>query len=229
MSYLLAIETATEQLSLALFRDRDLVAESSPKTEVASHCERLLPEIALLLSKKSLTVRDIGVFALDVGPGSFTSLRVGVATVMGLALEKEAPIYPVSSLEALAIGVEESASHVAPALPAGRGMIYGAVFEKTGKSIKTIVAESAFFPEAFVETLKPFSKRLVVTGTVKIPLPDSWKEVTVYHASPAARNVGLLALSGIIPPCLLRDLYIRYLKDPDFGRASSLDNTLKSL
>lgn len=217
---LLVIETSTEALSVAIFSDNRLVAESSPKTEAASHCERLLPEIDSLLKQNALSVRDLGALALDVGPGSFTSLRVGLATGMGLGLETDIPVYSVSSLEALAVGHEGNQRFVAAVLPAGRGMIYGAVFERGGDAIKAVVAESSFFPESFIEQLKPYSKSLAVTGTASIPFPSSWKEVTVRRASPAARSIGLIALSGRISPSPISFLQIRYLKDPDLGHKS---------
>jgi len=225
VSYLLAIETATEVLSVALFSNGRLVEEATPKTEAATHCERLLPEISALLSRNSLTPHDLSAFAADVGPGSFTSLRVGLATVMGLALEKKTQIYPVSSLEGLAAGVEGFSGPIATVLPAGRGMIYGAVFEKSGDALKTIVDESSFFPESFVESLKPFSKGLFVTGTASLSLPTSLKGVTVRRAFPTARSVGLMALSGKISPCSIGDLRIRYLKSPDLGMSRLLRQT----
>lgn len=201
MSFLLAIETATEALSIALFSDKCLVAEAAPKTEVASHCERLLPEIDSLLKKNGVAVRELGALALDTGPGSFTSLRVGLATGMGLGLERGLPVYPVSSLEALAVSHSGDERYVAVVLPAGRGMIYGAVFEKAGDVLKPVVAESSFFPEPFAEQLKSFTNLFVVD-----------------RSAPTARSVGVIALSDRIPPSPISSLQIRYLKEPDFGR-----------
>ena len=98
---LLAVESATPALSVALLRGSELLHEQS-SVVAGRHAERLLPMIEQLLQHASVRESDVEAFAVSIGPGSFTSLRVGVATVKGLAFATARPAVPVSTLAALA-------------------------------------------------------------------------------------------------------------------------------
>jgi tRNA threonylcarbamoyladenosine biosynthesis protein TsaB len=97
----LALDTATRAGSLALLRDEVLlgVAQGNP---AVTHGRRLPAEIAEILRGHQLGLWDIDVFAVTAGPGSFTGLRVGIATIQGLAFVTGRPVVPVSSFDVLA-------------------------------------------------------------------------------------------------------------------------------
>ena len=100
MRRLVAIDTATALGSLAVFEDGVLVHEEGRRVSNA-HGESLLPMLARALEARGLGPGDVHVWAVDVGPGSFTGLRIGVSTVMGVALATGAALVGVCSLEAL--------------------------------------------------------------------------------------------------------------------------------
>ena len=97
----LALDTTRAAGSVALVEDRRIVAErlSDP---IRSHAERLPGELLSLLREVDVRLSDVDVFAVGTGPGSLTGLRIGVATMQGLALVGRKRIVPVSALEALA-------------------------------------------------------------------------------------------------------------------------------
>jgi len=99
---LLAIDSSGREGSLALARAENSGLEIIEVVSLdgGNFSAQLVPQIAALLSKHSLARRDIGGFAVTVGPGSFTGLRVGLAAVKGLAEALEKPIAAVSRLEA---------------------------------------------------------------------------------------------------------------------------------
>jgi len=98
---LLAVDTSGESQGIALMEEGRLLAEHR-EPSVSSHSETLLPNIANLLKQEGLAPTKIDVFALTVGPGSFTGLRIGIATIKGLAAAHDRPVVPISTLQALA-------------------------------------------------------------------------------------------------------------------------------
>ncbi|UCE87015.1 MAG: tRNA (adenosine(37)-N6)-threonylcarbamoyltransferase complex dimerization subunit type 1 TsaB, partial [Deltaproteobacteria bacterium] len=100
---LLAIETATDRSSVALLRGDALVAEvRAPRDRPAA--ASLLPALEAVLARAGCRAAELDAFAISIGPGSFTGLRVGLATVKGLAFGSGRPVVPVSTLAAIACG-----------------------------------------------------------------------------------------------------------------------------
>ena len=104
----LSLDTTGRAGSLALFVD-GRPADVRVGDTVRTHGQWLPGEIAAMLAAHGLAVRDVDVFAVAAGPGSFTGLRVGIATIQGLALVTGRPVVPVSALEALAWSVRAAA------------------------------------------------------------------------------------------------------------------------
>src|SRR5437773_1415906 len=97
----LALDTTTRAGSVAVVDDERVVAERRGD-ESRTHAERLPVEITALLESCGLALPDVDRFAVAIGPGSFTGLRIGIATIQGLAFVTERPVVGVSALEALA-------------------------------------------------------------------------------------------------------------------------------
>ncbi len=102
----LAIDSTTPGGSLALLGDGDLL-EQSLGDPTRTYGERLALDIGALLKRQRVRISDVDLFAVAAGPGSFTGLRVGIATVQGLAMVNGRPVVPVSALDALAEGAAE--------------------------------------------------------------------------------------------------------------------------
>lgn len=121
----LSIETATRSGSIAVLRGEAVCAEWRGD-ESFSHSSELLIVIQKVLDKAKITLSEIDVFAAAVGPGSFTGLRVGIATVKGLTAALQKPAVGVPTLEAVAFGVEKPVCSI---LPAGRAEVFAQLFE----------------------------------------------------------------------------------------------------
>ena len=98
---MLAFESSAKPASVALFQDDALLGISTQVTAL-THSRTLLPMAEDLLKNAELTMRDIDVFAVAHGPGSFTGIRIGISTVKGLAWASGKPCVGVSTLEAMA-------------------------------------------------------------------------------------------------------------------------------
>lgn len=148
---LLAVESATSTLSVALFRGEQVLALRAP-TAGGHHAESLLPLIDELLAEAGVQEREVQAFAVSIGPGSFTSLRVGLATVKGLVFRSERLTVAVPTLEALAFTHAAAAAESGPGLPcaalldARRGEVYAAVFDLEAERPREIVPAGLFAP-----------------------------------------------------------------------------------
>ncbi|HVE73142.1 MAG TPA: tRNA (adenosine(37)-N6)-threonylcarbamoyltransferase complex dimerization subunit type 1 TsaB [Thermoanaerobaculia bacterium] len=122
---ILAADTSLPLLSVALLRDGELAGAVALEGK-GSRNEKLLPAIDWLLAESGTDRAAIDLFAVTRGPGSFTGVRIGLATMQGLAMALRKPVCAMSTHEAIAFG---EAGRVAVADDAGRGELYVSVFE----------------------------------------------------------------------------------------------------
>lgn len=125
---LLAIDTATRIMSLALHDGHTLLAEETWHT-ANNHTAELAPAIRGLLARCEVTLEDVTALAVSIGPGSFTGLRIGVALAKGLALARKLPLVGVSTLDTLAAAQPQYPRHaLITVVEAGRGRIIAATY-----------------------------------------------------------------------------------------------------
>jgi tRNA threonylcarbamoyladenosine biosynthesis protein TsaB len=118
----LGIETATRRGSVCLTRDGEILASATGDPS-DSHSNTLLRDIKQLLDQSHLTLSDVDLFAVAAGPGSFTGLRIGLASIKALAVTLQRPCIGVPTLQAVARAGGTSKESVA-LLPAGRGELF---------------------------------------------------------------------------------------------------------
>jgi len=147
-SLLLAVETATAAQGVALLRGEQVVATWRGDGRRPGS-EALLPGIQQVLAEVGVEAAALEGFAVSIGPGSFTGLRVAIATIKGLAFGAGACVAPVPTLEALAARAETRDGPVAAVLDARRGDLYGAVYGGG----RCLVEAGVYRPEAFAARL----------------------------------------------------------------------------
>lgn len=140
---LLAIETSTEFLSLALVREERWFARHTRVGQ--SHAETILDGVHALLSDAGIALGDIGGIAYGAGPGSFTGLRIACGVVQGLALPRAVRVLGVCTL--LALAEEASAQDVITCIDARMGQVYHAAYRKSAAGWREIVAPGLHDPE----------------------------------------------------------------------------------
>jgi tRNA threonylcarbamoyladenosine biosynthesis protein TsaB len=126
----LALDTTTRAGSAAVVRDGRVVHEISGNAAL-SHGERLPLDLMHLLEAADIAIGSVDLFAVASGPGSFTGLRVGIATIQGLAMAGGARVVPVSVLEALAHAADGQVT--AAWMDAQRGQVFGALYGAAGE------------------------------------------------------------------------------------------------
>lgn len=117
---LLAVDTSTSQIGLALYDGAQVLAESL-WTSPARHTMELAPAVAEILARTGLKIENIEALAVAVGPGSFTALRVGLSFIKGLAFARSLPVVGINTLDVLAASQPTARCPLGCLLPAGRG------------------------------------------------------------------------------------------------------------
>ncbi len=130
---ILAIDSTSTVSTVAVCDEENLLAQFTVNNG-NTHSETLLPMIEASLKVLKLTPNDIDLYACSAGPGSFTGVRIGVATIKGLAFDKCKPCAPISSLDALAHNLIYADGIICPVMNARRMQLYNALFLcKNGK------------------------------------------------------------------------------------------------
>ncbi|MBI1258147.1 MAG: tRNA (adenosine(37)-N6)-threonylcarbamoyltransferase complex dimerization subunit type 1 TsaB [Chloroflexi bacterium] len=119
---LLAIDTATQSISIALHDGQQMLAEQTWMSE-NHHTAELAPAVRALLSGAHLTAADLSGLAVSIGPGSYTGLRIGVALAKGIASAQRIPLVGVSTLDTLAAEQPQTHGALILVLRAGRGRV----------------------------------------------------------------------------------------------------------
>jgi len=127
---LLAVDTSTAQIGLALYDDARVTAESLWQSH-QHHTVELAPALAELLKRTGVSIDDIQALGVALGPGSFTALRVGLSFVKGLALARHIPVIGIPSLDVLAGGLPLARLPLAAVLQAGRGRLAIGMYKAT--------------------------------------------------------------------------------------------------
>jgi len=124
---ILAIDTATQYAGLALYNQNGIYAEESWYAG-RNHTIELMPRIVRMLNLANLRVINLTALAVSLGPGSFTGLRIGLATAKGLALPHKLPVVGVPTLDIVAYPFQDRKSPVWAIAQAGRGRILTACY-----------------------------------------------------------------------------------------------------
>jgi tRNA threonylcarbamoyladenosine biosynthesis protein TsaB len=133
--FYLGFDTATPYLSVALWSpERSLIANFSESIG-RDHAKRIIVEVDHLFQKANITPSQLAGIGIGVGPGSYTGVRVGIATAKALAKGLNVPLVGVNTLAAMAYGVLQDGEGGVVAMDARRGYVYAGVFEKRGEEM----------------------------------------------------------------------------------------------
>lgn len=199
---ILAVETATAWQSVAIL-DGETVLARAEQDAKGSHARTLLPVIDRLFKETGLTLNDLHGLAVSIGPGSFTGLRVGLATMLGFRTVTKLPLVAVPTLEAMAWSLRGMSLPICPILMSRIGEVYWAQYQWTDRrTLIPLLDERVGSPQALAQTIE---KPLLVCG-------DGWQaygkdiraalgaearmlaEADAEAMCPSAVSVGLAAL-----------------------------------
>ena len=153
---ILAFDSTAQVASVAIAEDERLLGQITLNNG-NTHSQTLLPMAESLFKMLSLTAQDIDLFACSQGPGSFTGVRIGVATLKGMAFGRSKPCVGVSTLEALAYNLRIVKGIICPVMNARRSQVYTAIFESDGKTLKRLSEDMAISIEELDARLEKYN------------------------------------------------------------------------
>ena len=160
---ILAFETSAKAASAALLDGNKLLAESYQNTGM-THSQTLMVMAEDMLKQCGKSASDVDAVAVAEGPGSFTGVRIGVATAKGFAWGREIPCYGVSTLEAMAESLGIYDGYVCPVMDARRSQVYNALFEVNRGKIVRIREDRAISLDDLAEDVKNLEKPVFLVG-----------------------------------------------------------------
>lgn len=160
---ILALDSTAEVSSVCVCEGERLICEMTVNTG-NTHSQTLLPAVEQTLRMAEMTVNDIDLFACSTGPGSFTGVRIGTATVKGIAYGKNKPCVSVSTLEALAYNLIGNNGLICPVMNARRSQVYNALFECENGNLTRLCPDRALAISELDEELKKESKSIYLSG-----------------------------------------------------------------
>ena len=178
---ILGISTSSNIASVAINSDTECIKELNINNN-KTHSETLVPLIDELLKETNIKLQDINLIACDNGPGSFTGIRIGVATVKALAEVKKIPVVGVSSLEGLAYNVE-GFDYICSILDARNNQVYSAIFDKNHNLVSEYFADDI---NNLVEVFKNYPNITYVGDGAKLLNISNKFDNTIY-----SKNIGL--------------------------------------
>ena len=195
---ILAIDSTAIVASVALCDDEKLIALYTVNNG-NTHSETLLPMVESILKEAKLTPADIELFAVSNGPGSFTGVRIGCATVKGLAFGRKTPCVGVSTLEALAYNLKGSDGILCPVMNARRNQVYNALFRFEGERLVRLCEDRAIAISELAEELSEKNEKVYLSGDgVSITAPSIPKDKLGFtHPVMAHQNAYSVAMCAL--------------------------------
>jgi len=161
---ILGIDTSTTIASVALVERGKIICEESTSdlgpngsrasAARANHAEVVLPLIDKLLGRAALGLADVTAFAVTIGPGSFTGLRIGLSTAKGLTYGVDVPVVGIPTLLAFAARVNDREGLICPLLDARKREVYAALFRRTDRGVERISDDVVATPDRVVESVQ---------------------------------------------------------------------------
>lgn len=194
---LLALDTSTAWASLAAYDGRSVLAEITWRAE-RRHGDELFPMTERLLTLAHASIGDVDRVAVATGPGSFTGIRIGLATARGLARGRGAAVAGVSTLDVLAYPHAPTKRRVCPLLPAGRDEYYAAFYQERHR---VWARRSPFMAGSLAEICRHVGTHTLFVGEIDERAESGLRDLLgplALFPSPAAqtRRAGYLAELG---------------------------------
>lgn len=196
---ILAIDTSTLVSSVALAEEGRLLAELTLQTK-KTHSEHLMPHIADILEKAGKLRSDLTAIAVSIGPGSFTGLRIGLATAKALAYTLHLPLVGVPTMAALAFGCYAPGLTLAPMLDAQKGNVYFSLYRWEERVFQELTAPAVAAIEIVLEQLSQANVPVVLLGEAAILFRERVIQYTNLFLPPAnsiISRAGSTALLGL--------------------------------
>lgn len=160
---ILSIDSSSKVATAALLNNDEVLGEYVLNNK-REHSVLLMPMIENLLKDCNLTVNDIDGYVVSKGPGSFTGLRIGMATIKGLSFGSSKPYISISTLDALAYSLINFKGIICPIMDALRENVYTGLYKNSNGQLESIIEPTPMDIDELVATLKEQNEDVIFTG-----------------------------------------------------------------
>ena len=185
---ILGIDTSSMAASVAVIEDNKLICEYTINTK-KTHSQKLMPMIENMLGLSDLNVREIDAIAVCEGPGSFTGLRIGMATAKAIAHVNDIPVIGVNSLEALAANMNLCDKKICSILDAQRNQVYTGRYQYEGTKLVEIKEIGIQQVDELLEELAQSGEQWILVGEAVYKYEDKIREISNIEIPAASNNV----------------------------------------
>ncbi len=199
---ILSIDTSAIVASAALCENDTVLGEYTINNG-NTHSETLLPMIESILGFFDMTAADVDLFAVSAGPGSFTGVRIGAATLKGLAFASGKPCVEVSTLHALAENLRMQKGLICPVMNARRSQVYTALFRSDGEHLTRLLPDTAMAISELDILLSSYGEDIYLCGDGYDIAKNGLEATKICYVQPrlrvqAASSVAAVALESYI-------------------------------
>jgi tRNA threonylcarbamoyladenosine biosynthesis protein TsaB len=185
---ILGIDTSTQAASVCIIEDEKLICEYTINTK-KTHSQKIMVMIESMIKQSDLNIKDIDVIAICIGPGSFTGLRIGMATAKAIAHVRNLPIVAVNSLESLAFNMNLCDKTICSILDAQRSQVYTGKYRFENNEFKTIEDVKVVTIDELIEELSNRDEEFILVGEAVSLYRDKLSEVSNISIASASNNV----------------------------------------
>lgn len=206
---ILGIDTATTQVGCALGGQEGVLA-SFHAARGPLHTEVLTPSIKFVCEQARIEMREVSCVAVDVGPGLFTGLRVGVATAKAIAMALRVPMIGLSSLDLLAYSVRWSGRLVVPVIDARRGEVFWATYRQVSGGVQRLSELHVGKPSELMADIQASNEDVLMVGDGALRYKSEFEEVGgVEFATVGNLYPSPAALVELAQPRALREEFVQ--------------------
>lgn len=191
----LSIDSASKVATTALLDENNLIAEYTINNKM-EHSTLIMDMVDKLLMDSNLSIDDIDGFIVSKGPGSFTGLRIGMATVKGLSFGANKPYVSVSSLDALAYSLVSFDGIICPVIDALRDSVYTCLYKSTNGELEKLIDYSALELDDLIKILKDKNEKVIFTGDGLIKHKD-YLSANLKNAFFAPNHLSIIRASSL--------------------------------
>jgi tRNA threonylcarbamoyladenosine biosynthesis protein TsaB len=219
---ILGIDTATPQVGCAIGGHEGVLASFS-SSKGSRHAETLTPAIQFLCAQAHVALGEIGVVAVDVGPGMFTGMRVGIATAKAMASALRVPMIGVASLDLLAFPVRRSSRRIVSVVDARRGEVFFAFYRQVPGGMQRLSEMRCGSPAQLCSEIQATGEECLAVGDGALRYADQLAELDEVEvaetglAYPSAASLVQLAHARALREDFVNpwELEAVYLRKPD--------------
>ena len=219
---ILGIETAGSQVGCAIGGHEGVLA-SAHAGKGRRHAENLAPQIDFVRRQAGIELGDLGAVAVDVGPGLFTGLRVGIATAVAISHALGVPMIPITSPDLMAFPARWSSRLIVTALDARRGELFTALFRKVPGGIQRVREVNVCTPDDLAAELEVADEPALLVGDGALRYADTFHDIRRIEmaeqglAQPSARSLVQLAHARAMREEFVQPWEVEpvYLRKPD--------------